>query len=88
MQREGTFREMKLRRSYEKPSERRVREKGRCDPPMSEGDAQTARARGLLIGRIGGKSGKPPVVKGASKLAAKIFPSLQDFVDAQTELPL
>ena len=27
MQREGTFREMRLRRSYEKPSERRVREK-------------------------------------------------------------
>jgi len=27
MQREGTFREMKLRRSYEKPSERRAREK-------------------------------------------------------------
>ena len=27
MQREGTFREMKLRRSYEKPSDRRVREK-------------------------------------------------------------
>ena len=27
MQREGTFREMKLRRSYEKPSERRVRER-------------------------------------------------------------
>ena len=27
MQREGTFRELKLRRSYEKPSERRVREK-------------------------------------------------------------
>jgi len=27
MQREGLFREMKLRRSYEKPSERRVREK-------------------------------------------------------------
>src|SRR5690348_4213838 len=27
MQREGTFREMKLRRSYEKPSERRVRQK-------------------------------------------------------------
>ena len=26
MQREGTFREMKRRRSYEKPSERRVRE--------------------------------------------------------------
>ncbi|HWB50457.1 MAG TPA: 30S ribosomal protein S21 [Stellaceae bacterium] len=27
MQREGTFREMKRRRSYEKPSERRVRER-------------------------------------------------------------
>jgi small subunit ribosomal protein S21 len=27
MQREGTFREMKRRRAYEKPSERRVREK-------------------------------------------------------------
>ena len=27
MQHEGTFREMKLRRSYEKPSERRAREK-------------------------------------------------------------
>ena len=27
MQREGVFREMKLRRSYEKPSERRTREK-------------------------------------------------------------
>ena len=27
MQREGVFREMKLHRSYEKPSERRVREK-------------------------------------------------------------
>jgi small subunit ribosomal protein S21 len=27
MQRDGTFREMKMRRSYEKPSERRAREK-------------------------------------------------------------
>ena len=27
MQREGIFREMKLRRAYEKPSEKRVREK-------------------------------------------------------------
>jgi small subunit ribosomal protein S21 len=27
MQREGTFRDMKRRRAYEKPSERRVREK-------------------------------------------------------------
>lgn len=28
LQREGVFREMKLRRSYEKPSERRARERG------------------------------------------------------------
>lgn len=27
MQREGVFREMRLRRQYEKPSERRIREK-------------------------------------------------------------
>jgi small subunit ribosomal protein S21 len=27
MQRDGTFREMKMRRAYEKPSERRAREK-------------------------------------------------------------
>ena len=27
MQREGVFREMKMRRTYEKPSERRIREK-------------------------------------------------------------
>ena len=27
MQREGTFREMRLRRAYEKPSERRARER-------------------------------------------------------------
>jgi small subunit ribosomal protein S21 len=30
MQREGTFREMRLRRFYEKPSERRAREKARA----------------------------------------------------------
>lgn len=33
MQREGTFREMKRRRAYERPSERRVREKGGGNPP-------------------------------------------------------
>ena len=31
MQREGIFREMKMRRSYEKPSERRAREKAEAD---------------------------------------------------------
>ena len=32
MQREGVFREMKLRRSYEKPSERKAREKAEAVP--------------------------------------------------------
>ena len=31
MQREGIFREMKLRRNYEKPSERKAREKAEAD---------------------------------------------------------
>jgi small subunit ribosomal protein S21 len=35
MQREGIFREMKLRGHYEKPSERRVREKAKAAPPAS-----------------------------------------------------
>ena len=35
MQREGIFREMKLRGHYEKPSERRVREKAEAAPPAS-----------------------------------------------------
>ena len=35
MQREGIFREMKLRGQYEKPSERRVREKAKAAPPAS-----------------------------------------------------
>lgn len=30
MQREGSFREMKLRRYYEKPSEKKLREKTEC----------------------------------------------------------
>jgi len=49
MQREGTFREMKLRRSYEKPSERRVREKSRVGPPLPQNAAQAPGTRGILI---------------------------------------
>ena len=33
MQREGIFREMKMRRSYEKPSQRRAREKAEAIRP-------------------------------------------------------
>jgi len=38
---------MKLRRNYEKPSERRAREKAEPSPP-SQAAAQAARPRGLL----------------------------------------
>ena len=40
MQREGTFREMKLRREYEKPSERRAREKDGVGSPLPEDVAE------------------------------------------------
>ena len=55
MQREGTFREMKRRRSYEKPSERRVRERAEAVRRYRKATRKTARARRLLIERIGGK---------------------------------
>ena len=44
MQREGIFREMKLRRNFEKPSERRAREKAEHAPDALE----VAARRGLL----------------------------------------
>ncbi len=47
MQREGVFREMKLRGHYEKPSERRVREKGGSYPSCPQARPQEAAARGL-----------------------------------------
>ena len=53
MQREGTFREMKRRRSYEKPSERRVRERAEAVRRYRKATRKTARARRLLIERIG-----------------------------------
>ncbi len=53
LQREGVFREMKLRRHYEKPSERRAREGRRGHPPRPQGGAQAAGARRLLNRRRG-----------------------------------
>src|ERR1035437_2714307 len=46
MQREGIFREMKLRGHYEKPSEKRVREKAEAHPPRPQARAQEIAARG------------------------------------------
>ena len=46
MQREGTFREMRRRRAYEKPSERRIREK-------AEGIRRRRKAMRRLLAREG-----------------------------------
>jgi small subunit ribosomal protein S21 len=48
MQREGTFREMKLRRSYEKPSDACSR-KSRVGPPLPKDAAQAPGTGGILI---------------------------------------
>jgi small subunit ribosomal protein S21 len=49
MQREGIFREMKMRRSYEKPSERP--RKGGSDPPRPQAGTQASGTRRLLSPR-------------------------------------
>ena len=48
MQREGLFREMKQRRSYEKPSERRVREKAEAIRRAKKLARKKAQREGLL----------------------------------------
>lgn len=60
MQREGVFREMKRRREYEKPSERRAREK-------AEGirrSRKAARKQAQREGLIPGPKKKKPVTAG------------------------
>ena len=48
MQREGVFREMKRRKSYEKPSEKRVREKGEAIRRSRKAARKLAQREGLL----------------------------------------
>jgi len=48
MQREGVFREMKARRSYEKPSERRVRQKAEAIRRSRKLARKQAQREGLL----------------------------------------
>ena len=50
MQREGIFREMKARRAYEKPSERRAREKGAAVRRAHKLARKNAQREGLLPG--------------------------------------
>jgi small subunit ribosomal protein S21 len=48
MQREGVFREMKARRAYEKPSERRTREKAEAIRRSRKAARKKAQRDGLL----------------------------------------
>ncbi|WP_173935038.1 30S ribosomal protein S21 [Chelativorans sp. Marseille-P2723] len=48
MQREGIFREMKSRRAYEKPSERRARERGEAIRRARKLTRKQAQREGLL----------------------------------------
>jgi small subunit ribosomal protein S21 len=48
LQREGVFREMKARRAYEKPSEKRVREKAEAVRRQRKAARKQAQREGLL----------------------------------------
>ena len=48
MQREGTFREMKRRRAYEKPSERKTREKAEAIRRARKAARKQAQREGLI----------------------------------------
>ena len=54
MQREGVFREMKLRNHYEKPSERRVREKAEGARRARKLARKLAQREGLIPGKRAG----------------------------------
>jgi len=51
LQREGVYREMKLRRHYEKPSEKRAREKAEAVRRTRKLARKRAQREGLLSGR-------------------------------------
>jgi small subunit ribosomal protein S21 len=65
MQREGIFREMKLRGHYEKPSEKKAREKAEAIRRARKLARKRAQREGLLPGkpkpamRMGGPGGRP-----------------------------
>lgn len=50
MQREGVFREMKLRKAYEKPSEKRVRQKAEAVRRARKAARKAAQREGLIPG--------------------------------------
>ncbi len=58
MQREGLFREMKERRSYEKPSERRVRERAQAIARQRKAARKKLQREGLLASPARRSSGR------------------------------
>jgi small subunit ribosomal protein S21 len=64
MQREGIFREMKLRNYYEKPSEKRVREQAEAVRRARKLARKKAQREGLL-------PGKAPVKPGAARTGGR-----------------
>jgi small subunit ribosomal protein S21 len=69
MQREGVFREMRLRRSYEKPSEKRVREKTEAIRRARKLARKKMQREGLL-------PMKPRVIPGAPGRGGRARPPL------------
>jgi len=67
MQREGLFREMKQRRSYEKPSERKVREKAEAIRRARKLARKQAIREGLIAA---------PVKKPNDRRPARVLPSV------------
>jgi small subunit ribosomal protein S21 len=62
LQREGVFREMKRRRAYEKPSERKTREKGEAVRRAKKLARKQAQREGLIAvkpKKIVGRNGPP-----------------------------
>ena len=55
LQREGVYREMKLRRHYEKPSEKRAREKAEAVRRARKLARKRAQREGLVGGRAGAR---------------------------------
>lgn len=53
MQREGLFREMRERRAYEKPSERRVREKAQAIARQRKAARKKMQREGLIVSARG-----------------------------------
>ena len=66
MQREGVFREMKLRKAYEKPSERKAREKAEAIRRARKAARKQAQREGLIPSPKRRDDGRRPVGRSGS----------------------